>query len=481
MLSATPARRDEDRLLMTPPVSRARPKPSPTAATPRPGAGADAPPAEPSPLRERSLREIIDDGALRTLYQPIVDLASGTTVAYEALTRGPTGSRLELPEQLFSQAREQELAEVLDWDCQATAIRNALAAGAGRRGCLFINVEPVSLQRRWPEQLDLLYQQVADHETSLVVELTERALIEDPRALLAGVRKLRRRGIAIAIDDLGADPASLALLPFVEPDVIKLDLAPVEQYGSGRVAAIASAVQADAERRGALILAEGIETEAHADRAAVLGATLGQGWLFGKPEMLDNGLPAQSPLWARLRHGHRAAPPPTTPWELVAGRPDIRTSTKSLLIPMSNHIEEQALGIAEAPVLLAAFQDASRFTPATARRYAALTEHCGLVGVLGRNVSPQMVPGMRSGHIPRGHALQDEWTVALIGPHYAAALIALDGGDAGPEADRRFDYVLTHDRSVVVAAAQSLLELIVPSERRRHSRSWFAWRRPGGR
>lgn len=50
----------------------------------------------------------------------------------------------------------------------------------------------------------------------------------------------------------------------------------------------------------------------------------------------------------------------------------------------------------------------------------------------------------------------------MVGPHYAAALVAKDVGDGGRDADRRFDYVVTHDRQLVVEAARSLLHWLTP-------------------
>jgi hypothetical protein len=56
--------------------------------------------------------------------------------------------------------------------------------------------------------------------------------------------------------------------------------------------------------------------------------------------------------------------------------------------------------------------------------------------------------------------MRGEWTVAVVGPHDAAALIARDRGDTGPDSDRTFDYVITHDRATVISAARSLMQHI---------------------
>ncbi|HEV2896177.1 MAG TPA: EAL domain-containing protein, partial [Actinomycetota bacterium] len=90
--------------------------------------------------------------------------------------------------------------------------------------------------------------------------MTERAVARDPGGLLGAVARARAVGWGVALDDVGAEPASLAVMPFVRPDVIKLDLRLVQGRTTAEVARIVNAVRAQAELTGARILAEGIET-----------------------------------------------------------------------------------------------------------------------------------------------------------------------------------------------------------------------------
>ena len=75
-------------------------------------------------------------------------------------------------------------------------------------------------------------------------------------------------------------------MPILRPDVIKLDLRLVQARPTLEIAAIMNAVAAESERTGALVVAEGSETERHRVTVVALGATLGQGWLFGYPAEL---------------------------------------------------------------------------------------------------------------------------------------------------------------------------------------------------
>src|ERR1700761_2702287 len=219
---------------------------------------------------------------IHSIYQPIVRLADRRVIAYEALARGPAGSPLELPETLFATARREGLETTLDWECWRAALRGALEGGIGPERALFVNVEPSSAASWVPEIGDpLLADALANFP--LVVELTERALPNHTTDLIPLAEDLRRRGARIALDDVGTDPRSLALMPFLRPDVIKLDLKLLHNSPSREIAEGVHAVNAEAERTGALILAEGIETEDHLRRALALGASYGQGWLFGRP------------------------------------------------------------------------------------------------------------------------------------------------------------------------------------------------------
>lgn len=416
-----------------------------------------------SPLDEPSIHEVVRRAELATVFQPIVDLDTAGVVAVEALTRGPAGTRLERPDQLFQRARETGLEAQLDWQCRADAVRTALAAELGRWAPLFLNSEPVSLNTDPPRLLEPLFAR-AKAELQMVIEITERDLLTDPAALIREVDKLRADGYAIAVDDLGADPASLSLLPFLRPDIIKLDLGLVKDFGTPEIAAISAAVRSDAERRGAIILAEGIETREHLDRALVMGATLGQGWFFGRPGALEDINFADNTLWSRLPDPAKQRTGAETPWELVAGSDAVRVSTKRLLLPMSLHLEQRATSMSDMPVVLTAFQHARNFTPATARRYADLAPSCGFIAALGVGLGARPIPEVRGGSIPTGHPLAGEWAVVVLGPHESAALIAQDLGDQGPELDRRFSYVVTHDRDTVLAAARPLMALVDQTE-----------------
>jgi diguanylate cyclase (GGDEF)-like protein/PAS domain S-box-containing protein len=404
------------------------------------------------------LRRIIAARDIEPVFQPIVSLATDEVVGYEALARGPEGSLLHRPDQLFAAAQACGLVTELDWLCRARAVEVALDVGLGRAAHLFLNVEPSAVGTSCPEPYAEIWAR-AQAELDLVLEITERAVMSRPAELSRLVNEHRAAGRGIALDDLGADVRSLALLPLIEPDVIKLDLRLVQDRPSAEQSAIVSAVAAESERTGAAVLAEGIETDEHLAVARSLGATLGQGYRWAHPGPLR---PHRShATWSRPVVA-RPVRPGRTPFEIIAGECVTAEATKSLLLPMSHHLELGALRIGEGAVLLSAFQEARHFTPQTAARYRTLARDASFVSALGVGLSSEPVAGVRGASLAEEDPLAGEWSVVVIAPHFAGALVAQDLGDTGEDRDRRFIFATTYRRDLVISVARTLLERVTP-------------------
>ncbi|MGY1651075.1 diguanylate cyclase domain-containing protein [Geodermatophilus sp. SYSU D01119] len=392
---------------------------------------------------------------VHSVYQPIVDLLDHAPVAVEALARvapGTPGSA----EGLFAAARASGTVAELDEEC----LRSALS-GVGRVPgdvTVFVNIEPVTLSTLGPRRLAELAELTAD-DVQVVLEVTERELLERPAELVRGVRRARDMGWRVALDDVGAEQRCLALMPFLRPDVIKLDLALLRGHTTLRLAEVVNAVRAEAERSGALVLAEGIETELHLERALALGARLGQGFMFGRPGPPDG---------VHLSALRLPPPPPRavpagdgSPYALLSARSPAQRATVPLLASITRQLERQALLLDEQTVVLANFQSEQAMTPRTRRRYESLAAVSALTAVTGVGMPEEPAPGVLGTALAAGGPLADQWAVAVVGPHFAAALAARDvpAADTGPgPPDRRLDYVLTYDRQRVLETAGLLLD-----------------------
>jgi DICT domain-containing protein len=126
------------------------------------------------------------------------------------------------------------------------------------------------------------------------------------------------------------------------------------------------------------------------------------------------------------------------------------------------------LSLETPPVVVGAFQDETRFTAHTAVRYSRLARRCPLVAAVGVGLAQEPSPGVRGVELSFDDPVRGEWVVAVVGVHYLGALIAKDLGDDDSVADleRRFSFIVTHDRETVLAAARSLLERVAPLDAR---------------
>ncbi|GAA2533227.1 sensor domain-containing phosphodiesterase [Winogradskya humida] len=398
------------------------------------------------------LGDVLRDCGLHCVYQPFIDLDTGTVLAYEALLRGPSGTRWESPMVLLDAARAEGRLAELELASLRSSLTDAGALAQGRPVTLFVNLEPSTLTQR----LDIVLGALAERapHVQVVVEITERALAADPAGMLAGAERLRAAGCAIAVDDVGAQPESLAFIPLLRPEVVKLDLQLLRTVKDPATVTVAGAVRAYAEQSGAEVVAEGIETQDDLTRALVLGATLGQGWLWGRGE---RGFAPSAFRPERFTARPIGPALHATPYGLVGPRHRVRHAPKHLLIPVSKTLELMAVQAAVPPVLLAAFEHARYFRPSTVQDYTELAAKLPFIGVLGVDMPASPAPGVRGSALAVQDPLASEWTVVVLGGHTSAALIARDMGDAGSDGDREFEFVVTYDRELVTAAAHSLV------------------------
>ncbi len=213
-------------------------------------------------------------------YQPIVDLASRTVFAHEALVRGPAG---EGALSVLSQVDESNCYR-FDQACRVKAIKGAAELGMQER--ISINFLPNAIYK--PELCIRTTLAAAQaHGIALariIFEVTEGERVKDGPWSAEILREYQRCGFKTAIDDFGAGVAGLKLLSDFQPDIIKIDMDLVRNVDTHRArqAIVRSLVRLCEEMR-IQIIAEGIETEAERDFLWDSGIELMQGYLFAKP------------------------------------------------------------------------------------------------------------------------------------------------------------------------------------------------------
>ncbi len=243
----------------------------------------------------RALRAALDSAELQLAYQPIVDLNNGQATAVEALARWVYRGETVPPAVFIPMAErcgimDDLTAYVLGCACSQLAEWNR--ALGHRRVSVAVNVPPAQITS--PRFLTLVHQLVDSHRLGagqLVIEITESGAFEEPEAARTAIAEMRRRGIAIALDDFGVGQSSLAQLHTVELDSIKIDKSFITTLDSNpRQAHFLSALLRLTRDLGVEVIVEGIERPQQLAQLLELGRPLVQGYLFARPLPADDCL-----------------------------------------------------------------------------------------------------------------------------------------------------------------------------------------------
>lgn len=225
-----------------------------------------------------SLRTTFEDALsqLFMVYQPIVNVTSRSIVGYEALVRSRC-RECPHPGALFDAA--QKLQRIMDLGREIRRI--APAPFPRGEALLFLNLHTQDLND--PTLLDATapLAAIAQHT---VLEITERAALDDVPDAMAKVRALRDLGFRIAVDDLGAGYAGLTSFVTLEPDIVKLDMSLIRDVDtSTKKQKLVSALVEVCRDLGPMVVGEGVETESERDMLMTLGCEVQQGYLYARP------------------------------------------------------------------------------------------------------------------------------------------------------------------------------------------------------
>jgi EAL domain-containing protein (putative c-di-GMP-specific phosphodiesterase class I) len=229
------------------------------------------------------IAQLLEGGAIRTMFQAIVGAGDAQVLGYEALSRGPAGHRWEQPDLLLHASLRAGLSSLVQWEMARLARVRARERLTSADHLLFVNAPDT---RFWPDA------PAEDEEDSVqlwplnlvVREVSERSPIANFPAVWAARDRGRARGVRFALDDVGAGYAGLAALALLAPEFVKVDMSLVRDCDRDPVkrAAIAALVQY-ATQAGAAVIAEGVETAEESRVVRDLGVDLLQGFLFARP------------------------------------------------------------------------------------------------------------------------------------------------------------------------------------------------------
>lgn len=219
---------------------------------------------------------VLAQARLDMAYQPVVELATGRTVGVEALARFPS-SLGGTTAGWFAEAAAVGAGTELELAC-VRLVRDHLPDLPADLD-VHVNLSPQALLD--PAVSTLLHQLPLRR---IVLEVTEHQIVGDYPILQAVLAPLRLAGLRLAIDDAGAGFASMRHALLLEPDLLKLDISLVRGIDTDAAKrSLCQALTGFAHATGAMIVAEGVETQPEADAVRALGVDLAQGYLFARP------------------------------------------------------------------------------------------------------------------------------------------------------------------------------------------------------
>ena len=235
------------------------------------------------------LRRALEADELTLHHQPVVDLGTGRVIGTEALARWTHPVHgVVAPDRFVSVAEQVGLAPQLDrW-----ALRRALADARALRASgamtpdsyVAVNFSAYTLGDpgldRW---IATAVAEAGFEPAHVLVEVTESAIMADTTTAIGVLTRLRERGFPIAVDDFGTGHSSLAYLRNLPLSVLKIDRSFVAEIATDSSAlAIAASIVDLARAVGLTVVAEGVETEQHAELLQGLGCDAAQGWLWSR-------------------------------------------------------------------------------------------------------------------------------------------------------------------------------------------------------
>jgi diguanylate cyclase (GGDEF)-like protein len=238
---------------------------------------------------ETDIREAIDKKEFIPYFQPIVRMADGKIIGFEALARWQSEKRgFVFPDDFIPLAEETNVVmdidlQILEKSCQQLKLwQQHLGLDHLYVSCNFYCNHFFSLSL--PQDIQAIIDKTGVQPHQVRIELTERALLENKEVVLNNMRALKKMGVKILLDDFGTGYSSLSYLHRFPMDVLKIDRSFIENvHERGNHQAIIKTIIDLASNLNMATVGEGIENEADAELLKAMGCVYGQGYYYYKP------------------------------------------------------------------------------------------------------------------------------------------------------------------------------------------------------
>ncbi len=232
---------------------------------------------------ELHLRRALVLKEFELLYQPQIDVASGSLRGFEALIRWNNAARGRISPADFIPLAEEigEIDAIGAWVID-TACRDAMTWRGDYH--VAVNVSPIQLQS--DEIVRVVHRALARSglpASRLELEITESVLLQDTEAALQRLWAVKDLGVGIAMDDFGTGYSSLSFLNSFPFSKIKIDQSFVRGEQTPRSQSLVKAILALGASLGMMTIAEGVETREQLAALAQQGCAAAQGYLIGRP------------------------------------------------------------------------------------------------------------------------------------------------------------------------------------------------------
>lgn len=230
--------------------------------------------------------DIIKNAFVDTYFQPVVNLSDGKIIGYEALSRGPRGSDLHMPNALITEAKVQNRMDELDHLFRKMALVNA--SKRGLRKLLFINIDPIVLYNSiQSENVVRRCDEFGIPPHRVVVEFFARDALCSFDKFQKEIGSYKSAGFSVACDGINCPLSNINTMSSISPDYIKIDgrfVHEIDKSTSVDKNVELNTVISIAKMISTKIIAVGVETPGELSTLYRMGVDAAQGNLLGKPQ-----------------------------------------------------------------------------------------------------------------------------------------------------------------------------------------------------